>query len=237
MREGRGEEYRREDQTVPPCYNKTVTLTTKESWNSRFSCVVLSQPIAKESPLEGALILPTVACERVISHARPFLQRFSSQVSKNSHEDLFGLKFCNHMHNRLQFHCHPYGNGNGNISSLFMHICIGMDCGYKLYCLLWFSTNLLPIDHSRVHIGEKHLQCSWFCWTWFSCLTGIGLLVDWLVYWYWLVGWLVLVCLLVECLVLVGWLTGWFLRAVSLSEAVDQKLPHSFSFSLSKSLL
>ena len=69
------------------------------------------------------------------------------------------------------------------------------------------------------------------CWLidWF---TGIGWLVDWLVYWYWLVGWLVLVCLLVECLVLVGWLTGWFLRAVSLSEAVDQKLPHSFSLSL-----
>lgn len=204
MREGRGEEYRREDQTVPPCYFKTQTLTTKESWNKKKSAKGLPHyhkllwrsrrlnvhSFYKQLHLEGSY--PMEGHSYNVS-----LQR----VSKNSHEDLFGLKFCNHVHNRLQFHCHPYGNGNGNISSLFMHICIGMDCGYKLYCLLWFSTNLLPIDHSRVHIGEKHLQCSWFCWTWFSCLTGIGLLVDWLVYWYWLVGWLFLVCLLVECLV------------------------------------
>ena len=121
------------------------------------------------------------------------------------------------------------------ISSLFMHICIGVGYGYKLYCLLGFSINLLPIGHSGVHIGEEHLQCSWCCWTWFGCLTGIGLLVDWLVYWYWLVGWLVLVCWLVGWMPGVGWLADWLVFESGLSVRGRRSKASSLFLSLPQS--
>ena len=110
-----------------------------------------------------------------------------------------------------------------------------MDYGYKLSCLLGFSINLLPIGHSGVHIGEEHLQCSWCCWTWFGCLTGIGLLVDWLVYWYWLVGWLVLVCWLVSWMPGVGWLADWLVFESGLSVRGRRSKATSLFLSLSQS--
>ena len=185
MREGRGEGYRREDQTVPPCHFNQGKLKLKKNplKNNHittnfyegvavWTCTHFTNSCIWKGHIPWKDILTTFLFKRS--------QKIAMQIYLDS---TICTIACNFIATHMETYLQPF-------NAYFFR----MDYGYKLSCLLGFSINLLPIGHSGVHIGEEHLQCSWCCWTWFSCLTGISLLVDWLVYWYWLVDWLVLVC-------------------------------------------